>query len=383
MPTSFKGNDITVESVLDKNFGFPAEMRAEMEDNLEFAQFVVDAYIDAANRKDGLAAGKSVWADMYSTDANGPDIGSNEDTDEDGSNEDTDEDGSNEDTDEDGSNEDTDEDGSNEDTDEDGSNESSNTGKDDTSVNLVELLAKIAQTDADIERFADSANVVEALAAQRAVLVAQEKEIRAASEQAAGRVLTAEYTLDIETGAFEFRGNFSEQSGRRLDNFVVQFVRADNPNPTLGYESAAGTDESGIKMVLTPNWTAVAAGATSAPSRATKARATTGDTEEKRAAKEKAAAERAKKQEDNRREKARLEHIASGCNLFGCAITLADGTKAEMSLADMVEQYATDEIRGKAHWSKGKGNRINPRYGFPQMVIAVMESNGLTVQANN
>ena len=83
MPQTYKGKNITLDLIQEKEFGFPAEMREVMQENLEFAAFVLDAYIEADNRNSGLAAGRGVWADMYSTDDAPIDVDPDDDADDD------------------------------------------------------------------------------------------------------------------------------------------------------------------------------------------------------------------------------------------------------------------------------------------------------------
>ena len=398
MPQTYKGKSITLDLIQEKEFGFPAEMREVMQENLEFAAFVLDAYIEADNRNSGLAAGRGVWADMYSTDDAPIDVDPDDDADDDADvdpDDDADvdpDDDADVDPDDD-ADVDPDDDADvdpDDDADVDPDDTDGNPDKADTGYDFESAEAKLASIDATLEAMADNPIVVESLATTRAALVQEMATARGAAQENAGRSLVLSFRKDILEMAMSFRETYKAQAGKRLDNFVLQFVRNPSATPvSLGYEFGEGEERETdtISVKVHPNFTQAPTGATATPNRATRqARSGNADgktADERKAERELKDAAKAAEKENKAREEARIAAVIANGDIHGMVVTAPNGTIERVSLLEFVEAHCPDEKGGKQSRHYKGGWRRNLKSGFPQKAVRAAEKANFVVTANS
>ena len=219
--------------------------------------------------------------------------------------------------------------------------------KADTGYDFESAEAKLASIDATLEAMADNPIIVESLATTRAALVQEMATARGAAQENAGRSLVLSFRKDILEMAMSFRETYTAQAGKRLDNFVLQFVRNPSATPvSLGYEFGEGEERETdtISVKVHPNFTQAPAGATATPNRATRqARSGNADgktADERKAERELKDAAKAAEKENKAREEARIAAVIANGDIHGMVVTAPNGTIERVSYSNSLKHTA-------------------------------------------
>ena len=323
MPKTRQNKDVTIDTITNPKFGFGPEICQAMLDNEPMAEAILEAYTEANTHNNGIAAGKLVFDTPDVDETTGDELPNGDTT-----------------------------------------GETGDTVTVDLDAELTEATARLTSFDKMITDNADNTLMVESLTASRVLASQAVENLSGQVAESKNKALLDNIKAGISEAVTKFRADYRAQTGQNLRNFIVNYV----------YD--------GIEIA--PNCESWVVQGGKGPAKAKAARSTGADPTRQAERDKKAAekAEAAKVKEAAKAKNAEHERAAHNISAFGCTVKSGDGSSADFTLAQLVDRYATDEIKALKHWtSKGTGWRYSPKGDIPKKVLAQVEAQGLTVTA--